>query len=81
MNQWEGIEKKFIKARSAPYGKQPGHPKRRVVQIDPATGQPLKVFESIAQASKSTGASQGAISLCANGKTKSALGFHWKFEE
>ena len=38
-----------------------------------------KVFESIASASESTGASRSGISLCCNGRQKTAGGFYWRY--
>ena len=51
-----------------------GEPKRVVKCIE--TG---KIYKSISEASRDTRASRSRISLCCNGKAKTAGGFHWEF--
>lgn len=39
------------------------------------------IYESVHEAARQTGISNGNISQCCNGKRKSAGGFHWEFVE
>ena len=42
-------------------------------------GQLIKIWDSQKEASEVTGISQPLISMCCNGKTKTAGGFRWSF--
>lgn len=49
-----------------------------VAQINPKTKEIIKIFPSIAAASKATGAYSSCISYCLNGTQKCAAGYMWK---
>ena len=42
-------------------------------------GELIKIWNSQTEASKATGIAQQAISMCCNGKIKTAGGFCWSF--
>lgn len=52
---------------------------REVAQIDLNTGEIIKVFKSSREAGRQTGIGQSNITLCCNGKMKSANGFGWSY--
>lgn len=71
--------KQTIEARSYGHGCPicGGAARKRVLNIDTNT-----VFNSLKEAAKSCGLSQGdTISLCCKGKVKTAGGYHWRFIE
>ena len=41
-------------------------------------GQYIKTFESLKEAAVAVGCNKQSLSLCINGKLKSAAGFQWK---
>lgn len=51
--------------------------KRAIYQIDNMTGEILQEFESITKASRLTNSNQPSISMCLNGKNKTANGYNW----
>lgn len=57
-----------------------GAESKPVFQIE-RTGQFQNKFRSINEAARITGVSQQSISMCCNGKLKSAGGYLWKFAE
>lgn len=56
-----------------------GFKPKPVVQCDYHTHEKLAVFPSITEAAKVTGVDDGCIGQCANGHTKSAGGYWWRF--
>lgn len=56
-----------------------GGTSKAVAQIIPETGQIVKVYRSISEASRETGISVTHISDCANGKRNISKGFKWAF--
>ena len=54
--------------------------KSKVVQMfNKQTGELLATFPSLIEAKRITGINQGNISLCCNGKLKSAGGYKWRY--
>lgn len=53
--------------------------KRKVKQIDLLTGEVIKVFDSIIQASTETGTSGTGITKCCKGSIKYSNGFKWQY--
>lgn len=51
-----------------------------ILQIDKNTGEVIKEYPSIKDASKQLGIDQSQISKCAKGKEKSAGGFIWRYK-
>ena len=51
---------------------------KKIAQLD-LNGNIIKVYSSSRQASLELGISQGNISLCCNGKRRTANGFKWKY--
>lgn len=52
---------------------------KSVLQLDKTTGETIKRFECAMDASRELGIHSGKISLCCNGKRKSAGGYRWSF--
>jgi group I intron endonuclease len=52
---------------------------KNIIQLDKKTNNVLKTFESLHQAANETNTQICSISLCCNGKLKSAGGYIWKF--
>lgn len=52
-----------------------------VLQIDINTGQVVSEYPSAAEAGRKNGFSQGGISDCCNGKSKTYKGFKWLYKE
>lgn len=50
-----------------------------VLQIDKYTDDVIKMWDSIADASRALGINKGAISACCNGRTNTSGGFKWQF--
>lgn len=60
-----------------------GKPKKKVLQIDIATGQIIKEYNSIAEAAKAVGCKTSSnIGGCCRNKygRKSICGYYWKFQ-
>lgn len=53
-----------------------GGTSKRVLRMSPKDGS-VKIYESISAAARDLGVSVQSISMCANGHTKTANGFHW----
>lgn len=58
-----------------------GKPKKKVCQINLETGKIINIFNSIAEAKKSLGASKENISQVCMGKRNKCLGYGWKYFE
>lgn len=57
-----------------------GHPRRRkIVMIEKKTLKELKEFDSISEASESTGIARTAINNCLSGISKTSGGYIWKY--
>lgn len=56
-------------------------PSKPVVQVDKITGQEIKIYLSIAQASRDTGICKSSISNNITGRSKSAGGYVWVLKE
>lgn len=54
--------------------------KVKIIQLDKVTLKKLKLFESIADASKDVKVDSSSITKCCRGKKNSAGGFKWKYE-
>ncbi|WP_300021751.1 NUMOD1 domain-containing DNA-binding protein [uncultured Maribacter sp.] len=52
--------------------------KKKVVQYD-LEGKQIAIFESVAEANRSTGISKTCISRCCRGERRSSAGFLWKY--
>lgn len=52
---------------------------KAVIQIDKTTGETIKLWECASDACKELGINNAIVSLCCNGKKKSAGGFKWRF--
>lgn len=57
------------------------HKERAVEQYDLMSGNTIAEYESGKAATASTGITRSSISLCCNGKQRSAGGFGWRFKE
>ncbi len=55
------------------------NPRSRTIEQYTLSGDFIKVFDSVGEASRATGIDGSSISRCANGKLKSAGGFDWKY--
>ena len=54
---------------------------RKIKQIDMITGEVIRVYDSVTEASKINGYHQGNISSCCTGKSKSSMGFKWEYND
>lgn len=54
---------------------------KRVLQIDVKSNKPIKIFNSIKEASIALGCTVSNLSSCLNGKTKTAKGYKWRFAD
>lgn len=53
---------------------------RPVLQLDVNTGRVISEYPSLIETGKQTGFSQGNISMCCNGKRKTAYGYKWQYK-
>ena len=53
----------------------------RVAQINPTTNQIIKIFNSIAEASRETGADSSTITKVCKGKLKTTKSYKWAYYE
>lgn len=56
-----------------------GKTHKGIRQIEPDTGEAIKVYESVAEASIQNGFHQGNISSCLTGKRPFASGYKWEY--
>lgn len=57
------------------------HKERAIEQYDLISGNTIAEYESGKDAAAATGITRSGISLCCNGKQKTAGGFGWRFKE
>jgi hypothetical protein len=57
------------------------HSKKSVAQLSIGDGEVIKVYSSVSDAERQTGISRGNISNCCNGRSKSAGGYKWRYED
>ena len=68
---WSYVDKEIV---------EPKHNKLSILKVDPITKQVLDSFESVDEASKSTGISKGNICAAYKGRRHTAGGFIWQKE-
>lgn len=55
--------------------------KKPVIMLDKITGNFIKLFGSVSEASYIMGVNQGTLSHCLTGRTKTCKGYKWKYKE
>lgn len=67
-----------VQAKNKRKGKKPSQ-RKPVIQFNILTGEKVERFESITDAAEKTGADASSIVSCCKGKSKTCLGFGWKY--
>lgn len=75
----ENILHSWINGLSKGKYKNVGNRARRIIQLDKDTGEELKVFESVYEASEKLGITNTSIQNCLKGRSRTSGGYKWKY--
>ena len=75
----ENILHSWINGLSKGKYKNVGNHARKIIQLDKDTGEELKVFESVYEASEKLGITNTSIQNCLKGRSRTSGGYKWKY--
>lgn len=75
----ENILHSWINGLSKGKYKNVGNHARRIIQLDKDTGEEIRVFESVYEASEKLGITNTSIENCLKGRSRTSGGYKWKY--